>query len=136
MDFSAILVGEGPQRNELLRKIELYGLRERVQLVGKKGYDETLRLIGESRVLLHTSLHEGFGMVLIEALAQGTQVLSVPVGIAAESVDMKHLTFREEEDALILIELMKQSNRPAFLYTLSNCADGYVVKYEQLRNIK
>lgn len=130
VDFSAILVGEGPQRTELLRKIELYNLRGRVQLVGKKGYDETLRLIGESRVLLHTSVHEGFGMVLIEALAQGTQVLSAPVGIAAESVDMKHLTFRVEEDALILSELMKESNRPAFLYSLSNCADGYIKKYE------
>jgi glycosyltransferase involved in cell wall biosynthesis len=59
-----------------------------VEYVGELGPDEKLELVGGSVALLNPiQWAEPFGLVMIEALATGTPVVSTPAGSAPEIVD-------------------------------------------------
>ena len=48
-------------------------------------YNETISNISKSKILLHTSNHEGFGMIFAEALQCHTMIVSKEVGCAFAS---------------------------------------------------
>lgn len=77
---SAIIIGEGEEFNLLTQKIKDLKLEKSIQLLGLLSYEQVLSYLAQSKVLLHTSSHEGFGMVFAEALQQQTMVVSKPVG--------------------------------------------------------
>jgi hypothetical protein len=67
-------VGEGPEKKNILNKIESMGLTGRVILVGFK--QNPMPLIMNSCLFVLSSNNEGFGLVLIEALALKKQIVS------------------------------------------------------------
>lgn len=78
------IVGGGPLMDSLRKTINNLSLDRNVKLMGLLSYHETQQLIGRSRILLHMSEYESFGMVFIESLAEQTWVICRPVGIARE----------------------------------------------------
>jgi glycosyltransferase involved in cell wall biosynthesis len=59
-----------------------------VEYVGELGAEEKLELVGSSFALLNPlQWPEPFGLVMIEALATGTPVVTTPCGSAPEIVD-------------------------------------------------
>jgi glycosyltransferase involved in cell wall biosynthesis len=59
-----------------------------IEFVGEVGGDQKLELLGDARALLNPIRWvEPFGLVMIEALACGTPVLTFPQGAAPEIVD-------------------------------------------------
>lgn len=82
--FSALLVGDGPERQKLEALAAEKGIADNLKFTGALPREEVLSLMGRSKVFLHTSSYESFGFVLMEALQQGTLVVSTPVGIAPE----------------------------------------------------
>lgn len=78
------IIGDGPLKKKLERQIETAGLENNIELLGILAYDETQQLIAQSRILIHLSNFESFGMVVIEALSLNTKVIAKPVGIAKE----------------------------------------------------
>lgn len=82
--FSALLVGDGPERQKLESLAIEKGLGANLTFTGALPREEVLSLMAQSKVFLHTSSYESFGFVLIEALQQGAHVVSTPVGIAPE----------------------------------------------------
>lgn len=75
-----VIAGEGPERGAIERRVVALSLGGRVQLVGL--VQNPLSCMRRARVFVLASHYEGFGNVLIEALAAGTQVVSTdcPVG--------------------------------------------------------
>ena len=75
-----VIVGDGPQRQALQKLIEELGLGARVRLLGAVA--NPLPYMRRSKLFVLPSLFEGFGNVLIEAMACGTPVVSTdcPVG--------------------------------------------------------
>lgn len=74
-----LIVGEGPLEGRLERQIHRAGLGDRVHLCGRIPDDEELRAyIAGCRVFALPSLTpaEAFGMVLLEAMAQGKPLVS------------------------------------------------------------
>jgi glycosyltransferase involved in cell wall biosynthesis len=68
------LIGSGPEQEALERLITHYGLSGRIRLFGF--VRNPLPLIKRARLLVLTSEFEGFGNVIVEALACGTPVVS------------------------------------------------------------
>ena len=59
-----------------------------IEYIGEAGYEQKIELLGAARALLNPiRWPEPFGLVMIEALACGTPVLTHPVGAAPEIVD-------------------------------------------------
>jgi glycosyltransferase involved in cell wall biosynthesis len=69
-----LILGEGPQRDDLLKLIRALGMEDRVLLVGYQT-DPYPYYAGSDCFVLSTKF-EAFGMVLVEALACGVPVIS------------------------------------------------------------
>jgi len=86
-NIKAVIAGEGPLYNELNEKIKREGLVDNIQLVGKQSRKKALQLLSKSKVLLHTSKYESFGMIYAEAQQAQCHIVTTPVGIALELTD-------------------------------------------------
>ncbi|HHX87771.1 MAG TPA: glycosyltransferase, partial [Firmicutes bacterium] len=69
-----IILGEGPQREALEQLIHSLGLGDQVQLPGF--VNNPYRYMAQAAVFVLSSRREGFGNVLVEALAAGAPVVS------------------------------------------------------------
>ncbi|MBS62893.1 glycosyltransferase [Salinisphaera sp.] len=69
-----LILGDGPEKQELARLVEQLGLGDSVQLIGY--VENPLAYIHASNAFVLSSFFEGFGNVLVEALACGTSVVS------------------------------------------------------------
>jgi glycosyltransferase involved in cell wall biosynthesis len=73
-----LIIGEGPERQALARRIEALGLAQSVQLGGYlPGAD---RLLGQAAGFVMSSRTEGMPLVLMEALQWGVPILATSVG--------------------------------------------------------
>jgi glycosyltransferase involved in cell wall biosynthesis len=73
---SAVLIGEGSERGKLEKLIVQYSLKENLRLTGELSHGEVLQMMQRTKVFLHSSSYEGFGVVCLEALSAGSQVVS------------------------------------------------------------
>jgi len=80
----AELIGSGPEAGRLRVMAQQLGLTQQVHFAGEIPRPQVLARLRESRVLLHTSRFESFGMVVAEAVANGCRVVGTPVGAAPE----------------------------------------------------
>jgi glycosyltransferase involved in cell wall biosynthesis len=69
-----LVLGEGPMRAEVERAIVDLGLDADVQLLGHR--TDVRRYVARADLMLHTARWEGFGLVLVEALAEGVPVVA------------------------------------------------------------
>ncbi|MES2130790.1 MAG: glycosyltransferase [Bacteroidota bacterium] len=74
--IKAQIAGGGEEQEVLQTLITTLGLQENVILLGPKSHSETLALMNQSKVFLHTSSYEGNSTVLMEALYSGCKVIS------------------------------------------------------------
>jgi glycosyltransferase involved in cell wall biosynthesis len=81
------LLGDGPERDALTALVAELGLGERVRMPGHLPRPEVLRLLAESHVLVHPSLHESGGGVCLEAMAAGRPVVCFDLGGHALAAD-------------------------------------------------
>lgn len=77
-DFEVRIVGDGPLRGELQRKAEVFGVADRVELVGHS--DDVSSVLAGATFLVHTSDSEGRPNVVMEAMACGRAVIATDVG--------------------------------------------------------
>jgi glycosyltransferase involved in cell wall biosynthesis len=75
-NIQAQIAGEGEEFDKLKKMIIQSGLEKNLRLLGARPHSETLELMNQSRIFLHTSLYEGNSTVLMEALYSGCQVVS------------------------------------------------------------
>lgn len=79
-----ILAGEGPLRGELVAMAERLGLRDRVRFVGH--IERPGRLLRSVDLLVHPSLEEGLGQIVLEARALGVRVVASDAGGLPEAM--------------------------------------------------
>jgi glycosyltransferase involved in cell wall biosynthesis len=71
------IFGDGPETETTGARIRDLGLGEAVSMRGRVGSDEVMRSIAEASCLLHPSLREGYGLVIVEAASVGTPSIVV-----------------------------------------------------------
>lgn len=79
-----VLVGDGPLKARLEQQVRSLGVAERVQMVGFR--EDIPAVMAALDVLILGSDYEGFGLVLLEAMAGGKPVLATRVSAIPEIV--------------------------------------------------
>lgn len=82
-----LVVGDGPDRGELLELADRLGVAERVRWLGEVTPTEVWQLYAIMEVVAVPSLFEGFGLVAAEAMAAGRTVVASDVDGLAEIVE-------------------------------------------------
>jgi len=78
------IVGEGPQRSALERKICEYGLQGKISFLGQLSDDELAQFYANARLTVYIPLDEPFGLVPLESLYYGTPAIVSDHGGPAE----------------------------------------------------
>lgn len=79
-----LLIGDGPERSLLEKAVNAEGLGPSVTFAGRLDNDEVFERLNSADVLIVTSKFEGYGVVVLEALAHGRPVLASDKTIAAQ----------------------------------------------------
>ncbi|WP_038071586.1 glycosyltransferase [Thioalkalivibrio sp. ALMg13-2] len=101
-DAELVILGEGPLRGKLQEQARQLGVSERVHLPGFVG--DPMHVLERSSLFVLSSRWEGFGNVLVEALASGVPVVSTDCPGAPRALlrdgALGHLVPVDEPDAL------------------------------------
>jgi len=76
-DIKCIIIGEGPEKENLKGITRQLNLEDNIHFLPFLGYDELIAHMKSSKVFVLPSTREGFGMVAIEANAAGLPVITV-----------------------------------------------------------
>jgi len=79
-DVGLILVGEGPERNYLEKLSFELGLSEYISFLGAISDEKKLQYLSKSDIYTLSSLHEGFGIVLLESMLCGLPIIATDIG--------------------------------------------------------
>jgi glycosyltransferase involved in cell wall biosynthesis len=74
-DFCILIIGDGDEYENLKSQIEKEKLEDKVKLLGFVPSDEIPYYLKASDIFLYPSLKEGFGIVILEAMASGLPVV-------------------------------------------------------------
>ena len=83
--YEALIVGDGPDRRALERRLRQLGLEESVRLAGAR--DDVPALLADADVFVLASRSEGMPVSVIEAMAAGLPVVASRVGGVPELVE-------------------------------------------------
>jgi glycosyltransferase involved in cell wall biosynthesis len=76
-DLKLLMVGDGPEKNNLIKMSEDLGISDQVEFLGKKNRTELIKLYKLADIFVFSSLTETQGMVITEALAGKTPVVAL-----------------------------------------------------------
>ena len=74
-DWRLQIIGDGPQRQEIVRFVKTTGVATKVAFMGTRNNDETRRILAKSDLLVLPSRFDGWGAVVNEALMSGVPVV-------------------------------------------------------------
>jgi glycosyltransferase involved in cell wall biosynthesis len=125
---NCILIGDGPEKINLEKKILEYGLGSSFKLLGSKTHDEVIHYRAQSKILIHPSSFEGLSTVTLEALYAGCHVISYCRPFEEENAQMHYFTnyndlLKKTEELLSLKELPFESQ---INYTSKKSAEAFV----------
>jgi glycosyltransferase involved in cell wall biosynthesis len=85
-DRNLFIIGDGPERDVIIRLICRYGLAGRVVVLGPISYSAVLSTLAQARCLLLASTLEGLPNIVLEAMTLGIPVIAAAVGGLPELV--------------------------------------------------
>jgi glycosyltransferase involved in cell wall biosynthesis len=84
-DVTALIIGDGAEREAIERQVADRGLRDRISRLGARA--DVLDWLLQCKVLVQTSLSEGLSIAVAEAMGCGTPVVVSDVGDLADLVE-------------------------------------------------
>ncbi|MFC1570894.1 glycosyltransferase, partial [Candidatus Omnitrophota bacterium] len=79
-EIHLLLIGDGPERKNLEDLSELLGITDQVHFKGWVQGEEKFQYLAASDAYVMSSIHEGFGVVLLEAMAAGLPLIATNTG--------------------------------------------------------
>jgi len=113
INWEYVIVGDGPFRPDLEALTERLGLQSQVRFLGRLPYQETQAEMAKADVFSLPSWNEAFGIVYLEAMAQGVPVVGCLENGAADIVT-------HERDGLLIRPKSVEDLELALLQLLSD----------------
>ncbi|MDY6969177.1 MAG: glycosyltransferase family 4 protein [Spirochaetota bacterium] len=92
-----LIIGDGPEKKNLQSLANELGVAKQVSFVGYLNNEDKYRLLSASDLFILTSLHEGFGIVFMEAMFCGLPIICTNNGGQTD--------FLKDEENAILIDV-------------------------------
>lgn len=137
------LVGDGPDKNDLMVLVKNLGLQGRVLFLGK--HNDVSKLFEKTTIYVQPSRYEGFGIAILEAMAAGLPVIASDVSGWNEAVKTAALFFPAGDEialAKILNELLfhpdfmeslgNKCKFAASMYNIEKTAESYLCLYKTI----
>lgn len=70
-----LIVGDGPDAQPIAERARALGIADRIHLLGQVSDEQKYAALSISDAFVSTSQHEGFGLVYLEAMAQGLPIV-------------------------------------------------------------
>jgi glycosyltransferase involved in cell wall biosynthesis len=101
-DIKIAVIGEGPEKAELLRTSQSLGISSQVEFLGALPPAQVQEWMRRARVLVLPSIEEGLGVVLLEAMSSGTPCIASNTGGIPDIVtpDVGHIIPPAQPQAL------------------------------------
>ncbi len=128
------LFGDGPERRRLEKLAEKLGIAEKVTFWGNVGRSELFQKLAECDVLVHPSLHDSGGYIVLEAMAAGRPAVCLDLGGPAVQVTLETgikipATCPEQVVRDMAEALCRLANNPTFCASLGHAARVRVKTY-------
>ena len=75
-----LIIGDGPEKENLLNLAKEFGVQNRIHLLGRVTEEKKFQYLDNSDLYFLSSVHEGFGIVLQEAMQVGLPIISTDNG--------------------------------------------------------
>lgn len=140
-DINLILVGDGPEREYLESLASSSGISDKIIFLGSVPDEEKFQYLSASDIYVLPSLHEGFGIVLVEAMRCGLPIVATNEGgqtdiikdekngilIPPRDVDALAIAISELASNLERRKTMTEFNKKSSeLYSISHTAEQYI----------
>ena len=73
--FKFLIIGEGPERKTIINLSNQYGIGSNILMMGNVSDEQKFQLLSLSDIFLSTAIHEGFGLVFLEAMDAGVPIV-------------------------------------------------------------
>jgi glycosyltransferase involved in cell wall biosynthesis len=115
-DWRLVIVGDGPERQNLETRIKNLELNSRVQLVGSVPREKLLELLGSATVFVLNTSFESFSFQTVEAMNAGAPAIVTNIGSLPEIVESgkEGIVIEPNNQAQILAAIKKISEDRAF----------------------
>ncbi len=131
-EIKAEILGSGILHSHLQNKIDKLKLQNNVTLTGLVSRETVLKKMSKSRILLHTSDYESFGLVFSEAHFSGMKIVSKNVGASKSSAHWKVCNSDiEMTDACAYFLLQSQVKKRILLHSKKDCLTAYEKLYDK-----
>ncbi|MDD1748696.1 MAG: glycosyltransferase family 4 protein, partial [Methanothrix sp.] len=85
-EFSAVIAGDGPRRNSLMKMAEKERIGNRIVFTGAIAPDQLAKLYSEASFFILPSLSEGLPITILEAMSCGCPVIATRVSAIGDAV--------------------------------------------------
>jgi len=114
-EYDLVIVGQNgwsDEKKKLEAIIQHYKLTQKVKLLGFVDREELKSIYNLAKIYLHTSLYEGFGMSLLDAMAYKLPIIASDVSCHREILDKAALYYdlMNAQDLALKIELLLIDN--------------------------
>jgi glycosyltransferase involved in cell wall biosynthesis len=135
LKFKFYICGNGPEQEYLEKMVVNYKLSDSIIFFGPVSGGEKLEVFNKANTFILASHSESFGIVLIESLSFGVDIISTAVGIAPEldsnldNIDLFHINDKNK-----LLDLMekKVKNHKNFSFpsivSINYCKDNFSIE--------
>jgi glycosyltransferase involved in cell wall biosynthesis len=146
-----IIIGDGPEKENLQQIINSLNLSNEIKLVGRVSEELKFQYLSASDVYLSTAIHEGFGIVFLEAMECGLPVICYDRGGQVDfltSDETGYLIKLKDTESFYnnltyllnnvdLKERISMSNRELVKkFYINNIANQYLSIFEQVVSVK
>ena len=146
-DYRAVICGDGPLLGNMKKEVKDTEIENRLKFSGTLPQKEVANLLKESKLLIMTSVSEGFPKVILEAIASQTPIVATDVGSCKEVVEgevvgivvkpgdvqgIKDAIFRILKNEQIWLSFFENCKRARNKYSWDSVAQRVYSAYKEL----